>query len=116
MPGLLFVCTRWPPVPLWPGAVCGGRAEHVCSAPEVRRQLVLLCEGVVDLDAEISNGALDLGMPQKKLYHQQRKKHILRFGPFNVMRMYLLGGLRPSGCLSITRPCSIACCYPPMAR
>src|SRR3954469_5927255 len=29
----------------WPGAVCEGRAERVCSAPEVRPQLVLLSRG-----------------------------------------------------------------------
>jgi hypothetical protein len=28
-------------------------------------------EGVVDLDAEISDGTLDLGMPQKELYGSQ---------------------------------------------
>ncbi len=42
-----------------------GRAEHVGSAPISDVDLLGNCKRVIDLDAEVSDGALDLGMAQQ---------------------------------------------------
>jgi hypothetical protein len=49
------------------------RAAPSPSALPPKSDVNLFCyhEGVVDLDAEISNGTLDLSMPQKELYGSQ---------------------------------------------
>ena len=49
------------------------RAAQSASALPPKSDVNLFCyrEGVVDLDAEIPNGALDLSMPQKELYGSQ---------------------------------------------
>ncbi len=45
-----------------------GRAERVRSAPASDINLLSNREGVIDLHAQVSDGALDLGMAKEKLY------------------------------------------------
>ncbi|MGY4233583.1 hypothetical protein ACVIIW_002530 [Bradyrhizobium sp. USDA 4449] len=49
------------------------RAAQSGSALPPKSDVNLFCyrKGVVDLDAEISNGTLDFGVPQKELYGAQ---------------------------------------------
>jgi hypothetical protein len=49
------------------------RAEQSASALPPNPDVYLFCyrEGIVDLDAELSNGAFDLRMAQKELYGSQ---------------------------------------------
>ena len=67
------------------------RAAQSASAlpPKSDVDLFRYRERVVDLDAEISNGALDLCMPQKELYGSQIAGTSIyqgRFGPTKGMR------------------------------
>lgn len=49
------------------------RAEQTTSLLSPNSDVDLFCygEGVIDLDAEISDRTLDLGVPQKELYVSQ---------------------------------------------
>lgn len=81
--------TTYADVVYWPGAVFEGSAE--CAALPPKSDVDLFCsrEGVVDLDAQISNGALDLSMPQKELHGSQVAGTAIdqgRLGPAKGMR------------------------------
>ena len=67
------------------------RAAQSASALPPKSDVDLFCyrEGVIDLDAEISNGALDLNMSQKELYGSQLAGSAIdqgRLGPAKGMR------------------------------
>jgi hypothetical protein len=67
------------------------RAAQSVSALPPKSDVDLFCyrERVVDLDAEISNGALDLRVPQKELHGSQVAGTSIdqgRFGPTKRMR------------------------------
>lgn len=67
------------------------RAEQSASALPPKSDVNLFCyrEGVVDLDAEISDGTLDLGVPQKELHGSQITGSTVNqscLGPANGMR------------------------------
>ena len=43
-------------------------AEHVCSAPQLNVNLLRNSQGIIHVNAEVSNGALDLSVTQQELY------------------------------------------------
>jgi hypothetical protein len=53
----------------WPKSADVGRAEHVCSAPGISDvDLFRYCEGIIYLNAEVSDGAFNLGVAEQELH------------------------------------------------
>ena len=56
-------------VAYWSVSAVNGRAEHVCSAQVFQTSTCsAIAEGIIHLNAKVSDGAFDLGMAEQELH------------------------------------------------
>jgi len=51
----------------WAEHVCSAPQSHICSAPQLNVNLFSNRQGIIYVNAEVSNGALDFSVTKKKL-------------------------------------------------